>query len=83
MSVVEKVKSYIGVYSATDIRSLLHADHEHFRALTEEISSDAPTQTRVGAFDQCPTIHREARRTSVHEDVNGHEHNCGHAQNPA
>ena len=69
MSVVEKVKSYIGVYSATDIRSLLHADHEHFRALTEEISSDAPTQKRVGAFEHLKpflTAHARAEEQAVY-----------------
>ena len=40
MSVVEMMKSYIGSYSATDIRSLLHADHEDISALTEQMSSD-------------------------------------------
>ena len=46
MSVVEKVKSYIGAYNGTDIRSLLHADHEQISALTEAISSDTSTQKR-------------------------------------
>jgi len=40
MGVVEKVKSYIGAYNATDIRSLLHSDHEQISALTEQISGD-------------------------------------------
>ena len=40
MSVVEKVKSYVGAYNASDIRSLLHADHEQISVLTEQIVSD-------------------------------------------
>ena len=69
MSVVEKVKSYIGVYSPTDIRSLLHADHEHLRTLTEEINSDAPTQKRVGAFERLKpflTAHARAEEQAVY-----------------
>ena len=34
----------------------------------------------VAFADRCPTIHCEARRTSVHEYVDGHEHNRGHAR---
>ena len=69
MSVVEKVKSYMGAYSATDIRSLLHADHEQFRTLTEEISSDASTQKRVGAFKRLKpflTAHARAEEQAVY-----------------
>jgi hemerythrin superfamily protein len=69
MSVVEKVKSYIGIYYSTDIRALLHADHEQINALTEEISSDASTQKRVGAFDQLKpflTAHARAEEQAVY-----------------
>jgi hemerythrin superfamily protein len=69
MSVVEKVKSYIGVYDGSDIRALLHADHEQIRALTEEISSDASTQKRVRAFDQLKpflTAHARAEEQAVY-----------------
>jgi hemerythrin superfamily protein len=52
MSVVEKMKSYIGVYGSTDVRSLLHEDHEQISALTEQMSSDESTQKRVRAFAQ-------------------------------
>lgn len=51
MSDVEELKSYIGTYNVTDIRSLLHPDHEQFSEVTEEISSDASKQKRVRAFD--------------------------------
>jgi len=56
MSVVEKMKSYIGVYNSTDVRSLLHEDHEQIRALTEEMSSDESRQKRVSAFNQLKTL---------------------------
>lgn len=68
MSVVEKVKSYIGAYSATDIRSLLHADHEQISALTEQISSDESRQKRVRAFDRLKpflTAHARAEEQAV------------------
>lgn len=51
MSVVEKMKSYIGAYGATDIRSLLRADHEQIRALTEALCDDESKLKRVRAFD--------------------------------
>lgn len=69
MSVVEKVKSYIGVYNGTDIRSLLHADHEQISALTEQMSSDESRQKRVGAFEQLKpflTAHARAEEQAVY-----------------
>ncbi len=69
MSVVEKVKSYIGVYSSTDIRALLHADHEQISALTEQMSSDESRQKRVGAFEQLKpflTAHARAEEQAVY-----------------
>ena len=69
MSVVEKVKSYIGAYNATDIRSLLHSDHEQISALTEQISGDESKQKRVRAFDQLKpllTAHARAEEQAVY-----------------
>jgi hemerythrin superfamily protein len=69
MSVVEKMKSYIGAYSATDIRSLLHADHEQISALTERISSDESKQKRIRAFDHLKpflTAHARAEEQAVY-----------------
>lgn len=69
MSVVEKMKSYIGAYSATDIRALLHADHEQISALTEQINSDESRQKRVRAFDQLKpflTAHARAEEQAVY-----------------
>ena len=69
MSVVEKVKSYIGAYNATDIRALLHADHEQINALTEQINSDESTRKRVRAFDQLKlllTAHARAEEQAVY-----------------
>ena len=69
MSVVEKMKSYLGAYSPTDIRSLLHADHEHISALTEQINSDESKQKRVRAFDDLKpflTAHARAEEQAVY-----------------
>jgi len=69
MSVVEKMKSYIGVYSSTDVRSLLHEDHKQISALTEEISSDESRQKRVLAFNQLKpllTAHARAEEQAVY-----------------
>ena len=69
MSVVEKVKSYIGSYTSTDIRALLHADHEQILELTEQISSDESTQRRVRAFDRLKpllTAHARAEEQAVY-----------------
>jgi len=69
MSVVEMMKSYMGAYSATDIRSLLYADHEQIRALTEQMCSDESKPKRVRAFDQLKpflTAHARAEEQAVY-----------------
>lgn len=69
MSVVEMMKSYMGTYSATDIRSLLHADHEEISALTELMSSEESTLKRVRAFNQLKpflTAHARAEEQAVY-----------------
>ena len=69
MSVVEKMKSYIGVYNSTDVRSLLHEDHQQISALTEEMSSDESRQKRVRAFSQLKpflTAHARAEEQAVY-----------------
>ena len=37
MSVFEKVKAKLGTYGDTDVRALLHADHEIIRELSKEL----------------------------------------------
>ena len=69
MSVVEQVKSYIGVYDSVDIRSLLHEDHEKISGLSEEMSSEESKQKRVRAFDQLKpllTAHARAEEQAVY-----------------
>jgi len=69
MSVVEKVKSYVGAYSARDIRSLLHADHEQINALIDQIASDESKDKRVRAFERLKpflTAHARAEEQAVY-----------------
>jgi len=69
MSVIEMMKSYIGTYSSTDIRSLLHADHEEINALAEQMSSDESKSKRIRAFNQLKpflTAHARAEEQAVY-----------------
>lgn len=62
MSVLEKVKLYAHVYDATDVRVLLHEDHREIKDLVETMTSDEPTQTRIGAFRRLePLLNAHAR----------------------
>src|SRR5512144_1262765 len=69
MSIIEKARSYIGAYSAADIRSLLHEDHERIKALTERLTDDESRQKRVRAFDRLKpflTAHSRAEEQAVY-----------------
>ncbi len=69
MSVFEKMQSYIGAYKETDIRSLLHADHEQFSALTEQMCSDESKHKRIRAFERLKpflTAHARAEEQAVY-----------------
>ena len=69
MSVVEKVKSYIGAYDAADVRSLLHADHEQISTLVEQMTSDESKQNRVRAYNLLKpflTAHARAEEQAVY-----------------
>jgi len=72
MSIIEKAKSYIGAYSATDIRSLLHQDHERIKELTEQLTDDESSQKRVRAFDRLKpflTAHARAEEQAVYNPL--------------
>ena len=69
MSVVEMMKSYMGSYSATDIRSLLHAYHEEISALTEQMSGDESKAKRIRAFNRLKpflTAHARSEEQAVY-----------------
>jgi hemerythrin-like domain-containing protein len=66
MSVIEKVKSYVGVYGATDVRTLLHDDHKDIQANLDVMASDEPTPKRVSAFNRLkPLLVAHARAEEV------------------
>ena len=72
MSVMEKVKSYVGAYGDSDIRSLLHSDHERFRVLAEQMASDESKQKRTDAFDRLKTYlaaHARAEEQAVYKPL--------------
>ena len=72
MSVMEKVKSYVGVYSDEDVRSLLHHDHEEITLLTEVIASDESRQKRTAAFARLKpllTAHARAEELAVYNPL--------------
>jgi hemerythrin superfamily protein len=74
MSIAEKARSYIGAYSATDIRSLLHEDHKRIRVLTEQLTDDESKQKRVRAFDRLKpflTAHARAEEQAVYDRLVG------------
>ena len=69
MSVLEKVRSYAGVYGDEDIRSFLHDDHEKLKALTKLMASDEPKQKRTAAFETLKpflTAHARAEELAVY-----------------
>ncbi len=69
MSVVEKMKSYIGAYGENDVRSLLHADHEEFKSLLKQLNSDESKERRIRAFERLKpllTAHARAEEQAVY-----------------
>jgi len=72
MSVMEKMKSYAGVYSNEDVRSLLKHDHEEITALTKTMASDDPKPARTAAFERLKpflTAHARAEELAVYNPL--------------
>jgi len=72
MSVIEKMKSYVGAYGGADIRSVLHTDHEEISALTKEMASDESKQSRIRAFERLKpflTAHARAEEEAVYNPL--------------
>jgi hypothetical protein len=72
MSVMEKVKTYVGVYADEDVRSLLHHEHEEIATLTKMMASDEPKQTRTAAFERLKpflTAHARAEELAVYNPL--------------
>lgn len=72
MSVIEKMKSYVGAYADTDVRSVLHRDHEQFRSLTEQMAGDESKQKRLSAFERLKPFlaaHARAEEQAVYNPL--------------
>ena len=72
MSVMEKMRSYVGAYGETDVRAILHADHEQFEELTEKMSGDGNKADRVRAFERLKpllTAHARAEEQAVYNPM--------------
>ena len=72
MSVMEKVKSYVGAYSDEDVRSVLHRDHEDINELAKVIASDESKQKRTVAFEALKpflTAHARAEELAVYNPL--------------
>jgi|KBSSwiStaDraftv2_1062776.scaffolds.fasta_scaffold754428_2 hemerythrin-like domain-containing protein len=72
MSVMEKVKTYVGVYSDNDVRSLLKHEHEEIKALTKVMASDESKPTRTAAFERLKpflTAHARAEELAVYNPL--------------
>jgi hemerythrin superfamily protein len=69
VSVLEKVMTYVGRYAATDIRALLSEDHEVFKDLLQQMTSDESSARRVSAFGRLKpllTAHARAEEAAVY-----------------
>jgi hemerythrin-like domain-containing protein len=69
MSVIEKVRVRLGTYSDTDVRALLHADHEVIRDLAKELAetqSAARRKTLVRELKEILVPHSRSEEAAVY-----------------
>lgn len=69
MSVLEKVKATLGAYSETDVRSLLHADHQRILELSKELAeTDSATRRKTVLRELKPflTAHSRSEEAAVY-----------------
>jgi hemerythrin superfamily protein len=74
MTIVEKVKSYLGVGAENEIRSVLHDDHEEILALVRDMSSESTAAKRRVYFDVLKpllTAHARAEEAVVYTQLVG------------
>jgi hypothetical protein len=72
MSVLEKVKSYVGAYSDTDIRSILAADHDEIQDLANQMAAAESPRVRLAAFERLKpllTTHARAEEITVYNKL--------------
>lgn len=69
MSVLEKMRSTLSTYSDTDVRSLLHEDHEKIRTLAKELAetdSAARRKSIVRELKPFLTAHSRSEEAAVY-----------------
>ena len=69
MSMLEKARTYVGMYGDNDIRGRLKADHETIRELAEGMCEDPTNAKRVSDFKQLKkllTAHARAEEAVVY-----------------
>jgi hemerythrin superfamily protein len=69
MSVIDKVRATLGNYSDTDVRSLLHEDHEKIRTLAKELAetdSAARRKSIVRELKPLLTAHSRSEEAAVY-----------------
>jgi hemerythrin superfamily protein len=72
MDVMDKVKSYIGIESKIDVRTLLREDHEKIRALARELAEEGSTARRRALFKSLKpllTAHARAEELAVYNQL--------------
>ena len=56
MGMIEKARTYVGLYGDTDIRSRLHEDHETFKELTKDMCEGTTSAGRAAAFKKLKPV---------------------------
>ena len=69
MSVLEKVKATLGAYSQTDVRHLLHTDHQRILALAKELAETDSVARRKSVLRELKpflTAHSRSEEAAVY-----------------
>lgn len=72
MNVFEKVRSTLGAYPDTDVRGLLHADHERIRELAKELAEAETAPRRKTLVRELKSIlvpHSRAEEAAVYRPM--------------
>jgi hemerythrin superfamily protein len=72
MSILEKAKTYVGVYADSDIRGKLKADHEAIRDLAKGACEESTKEKRTESFKmlkQFLTAHARAEEAAVYSTL--------------
>ena len=69
MDVLEKVRSTLGAYNATDVRALLQADHQEIRRLAKDLADATTSPRRRSLLKQLKPLlvaHSRAEESAVY-----------------